>query len=432
MIACLRSGRLSNCTTSSPVSHTDRRRWVGVAASALLGAGASLFGAALGLLPLTLLGAAGTGASCGIFQLAWGAVYVRGGSGFAGRTVSLSIALGVLVDAVVMGLGAWFAVAFTVVLPLISCGLVLFLMHDGALPQTASQKQAGLKDREAIFGSHHTLGGLPISLLVAFALFGLSFGYCQQNAVFSPAGLANYSSDALITARGATSLAIFLLLTLFPLKSYAIFKFGTLVGIAGFVAAPLLGLIDTQGFVQSIVIAIGYTTFDVATWALMIQLVIATGCQPIQLIGCGRFTIHAAEVLAIVFCNVLVALPAASDALNSMFGYGCVIAEMLLLADNSALWLLIRTGDQLDSDKKTVPEPRLGTDRDSAVSETASAYGLTERESEVLALLAAGHGRARVAQALGISENTLGTHIQQLYRKLGIHSRQELLDKFNG
>ena len=430
LIACLKSGHLSNRAASSPVPHTNRRRWICAAVSALLGAVASLFGAALGLLPLILLGAAGTGASCGIFQLAWGTIYARGGSGFAGRTVSLSIALGVLVDAVVMGLGAWFAVAFTVALPLISCGLVLFLMHDGALPQATSQKQAGQKDREAIFGSHRTLGGLPISLLVAFALFGLSFGYCQQNAVFSPAGLADYSSDALIAARGATSLVIFILLTLFPLKSYAIFKVGTLVGIAGFVAAPLLGLIDTQGFAQSIVIAIGYTTFDVATWALMIQLVIATGCQPVQLIGCGRFTIHAAEVLAIVACNALIAFPGANDALNSMFGYGCVIAEMLLLADNSALWLLIRTGDHLEGNEDAALEPQPGT-RESAVSQTASAYGLTERESEVLALLAAGHGRARVAQALGISENTLGTHIQQLYRKLDVHSRQELLDKLN-
>lgn len=217
-----------------------------------------------------------------------------------------------------------------------------------------------------------------------------------------------------------------------PLSPYAIFKVGTLVGIAGFVAAPLLGLINTQGIAQSIIIAIGYTTFDIATWALMAELVVATRSQPARLIGSGRFTIHAAEALSIVACNALAAFPGTSDALNSTFGYGCVIAEMLLLADNSALWLLIRADNQLGSFAvETTGPSRPDTERSSAISETASAYGLTERESEVLALLAAGHGRARVAQALGISENTLGTHIQQLYRKLGVHSRQELLDKLN-
>lgn len=432
LVACLRSKHQIGSDSPQPMPGFGRQRWIYAAVCAFAGAIASLSGAALGLLPLLLLGATGTGASCGFFQLAWGSIYARAGSGFAGRTVALSIALGVLIDAIVMGLGTWFAAAFTTALPLISCGLVLFLMHEDALPQAVPQKQPDPQAHEAIFGSHRTLGGLPLSLLVAFGLFGLSFGYCQQNAVFLPAGLADYSSDALIAARGLTSLVIYVLLTFLPLKSYAVFKVGTLVGIAGFVAAPLLGLINTQGIAQSIIIAIGYTTFDIATWALMAELVVATRSQPARLIGSGRFTIHAAEALSIVACNALAAFPGTSDALNSTFGYGCVIAEMLLLADNSALWLLIRADNQLGSSAvETTGPSRPDTERGSTISETASAYGLTERESEVLALLAAGHGRARVAQALGISENTLGTHIQQLYRKLGVHSRQELLDKLN-
>ena len=432
LVACLRSKRPLGSDSPQPMPDFGRQRWIYAAVCAFAGAIASLSGAALGLLPLVLLGAAGTGASCGFFQLAWGSIYAHAGSGFAGRTVALSIALGVLIDAIVMGLGAWFAAAFTMALPLISCGLVMFLMREDALPQGTPQKQASPQAHEAIFGSHRTFGGLPLSLLVAFGLFGLSFGYCQQNAVFLPAGLGDYSSDVLIAARGLTSLVIYVLLTLMPLKSYTIFRIGTLVGIAGFVAAPLLSLMDTLVIAQSIIIAIGYTTFDIATWALMAELIAVTGHQSARLIGCGRFAIHAAEVLAIVVCNALVTFPGASDALNSTFGYGCVIAEMLLLADNSALWLLIRADNQLGSSAvETTGPSQPDTERGSAISKTASAYGLTERESEVLALLAAGHGRARVAQALGISENTLGTHIQQLYRKLGVHSRQELLDKLN-
>ena len=432
LVACFMHRRLSTGADAPSRLHLDSSGWIGSAALGLVGSAASLFGAALASLPLVLLGAIGVGASCGAFQLMWGAIYTRGGSKFAGRTVALSIALGVFIDVLVMGLDAWFAAAFTAILPLVSSGLALFLLYEDAFPRASPQADPSQHMHEAVFGSHRTLGGLPVSLLVAFGLFGLSFGYCQHNAVFQLADSTSYSSDALIAARGATSLAIFVLLTLFPLKSYAVFKIGTLVGIAGFVAAPLLSLFDTQGITQSIVIAIGYTTFDIATWALIAELACTAGGSPIRLIGCGRCAIHATEVLAITICSALSAFPSASEALNSTFGYGCVIAEMLLLADNSALWLLIKSDVCIGLPERPETRPQQNAGRAAGIAEIATAYDLTARESEVLALLAAGHGRARVAQALGISENTLGTHIQQLYRKLGVHSRQELLDKLNG
>jgi DNA-binding NarL/FixJ family response regulator len=49
--------------------------------------------------------------------------------------------------------------------------------------------------------------------------------------------------------------------------------------------------------------------------------------------------------------------------------------------------------------------------------------GLTQRESEVLALLVAGHSNRAVAGKLVISEDTVKTHIRGLYRKLGVADR---------
>ena len=49
--------------------------------------------------------------------------------------------------------------------------------------------------------------------------------------------------------------------------------------------------------------------------------------------------------------------------------------------------------------------------------------GLTQRESEVLALLVAGHSNKAVAAKLVISEDTVKTHIRGLYRKLGVTDR---------
>jgi len=49
--------------------------------------------------------------------------------------------------------------------------------------------------------------------------------------------------------------------------------------------------------------------------------------------------------------------------------------------------------------------------------------GLTEREAEVVAMLARGLQTKEVARALGISAKTADRHIQNAYRKLGISSR---------
>ncbi|TDD85438.1 response regulator transcription factor [Saccharopolyspora karakumensis] len=49
--------------------------------------------------------------------------------------------------------------------------------------------------------------------------------------------------------------------------------------------------------------------------------------------------------------------------------------------------------------------------------------GLTQRESEVLELLVAGHSNKAVASKLVVSEDTVKTHIRGLYRKLGVADR---------
>ena len=53
-------------------------------------------------------------------------------------------------------------------------------------------------------------------------------------------------------------------------------------------------------------------------------------------------------------------------------------------------------------------------------------YHLSERECEVLYLLATGNSGRTIQELLTISYNTVKTHMQHIYTKLGIHSRKEL------
>lgn len=60
----------------------------------------------------------------------------------------------------------------------------------------------------------------------------------------------------------------------------------------------------------------------------------------------------------------------------------------------------------------------------------AKRYGLTMRESELLPFLCMGLPKATIAKRFVISEDTVRTHVKQIYKKLDVHSHQELIETF--
>lgn len=59
-------------------------------------------------------------------------------------------------------------------------------------------------------------------------------------------------------------------------------------------------------------------------------------------------------------------------------------------------------------------------------------YRLSPREREVLATLLKGRDAKYIMDKFYISQSTAKTHIYNIYRKFGVHSRQELLDFIEG
>lgn len=55
-------------------------------------------------------------------------------------------------------------------------------------------------------------------------------------------------------------------------------------------------------------------------------------------------------------------------------------------------------------------------------------FGLSEREVEVMELLAEGRARPYIRERLFISNNTVATHVKHIYAKLDVHSKEELID----
>ena len=73
----------------------------------------------------------------------------------------------------------------------------------------------------------------------------------------------------------------------------------------------------------------------------------------------------------------------------------------------------------------TAPEVALEASPSGSEPAASDQFGLTPREREVLALVAAGQTNKRIADALFISESTAGVHVSNILGKLGVATRTE-------
>jgi DNA-binding NarL/FixJ family response regulator len=57
----------------------------------------------------------------------------------------------------------------------------------------------------------------------------------------------------------------------------------------------------------------------------------------------------------------------------------------------------------------------------------SQSHGLSPRESEILVYIGRGYNPAFVAKKLLLSDSTVRSHVNSIYRKLSVHSQTELL-----
>ena len=91
------------------------------------------------------------------------------------------------------------------------------------------------------------------------------------------------------------------------------------------------------------------------------------------------------------------------------------------------------TGDAADGFEPDSAVPlSVGEELASIFEKTAeelqSRYGLTERETQIAALLLSGRSRPFIRDELVISLNTVHAHARNIYSKCGVHSQQEFMD----
>jgi DNA-binding NarL/FixJ family response regulator len=80
---------------------------------------------------------------------------------------------------------------------------------------------------------------------------------------------------------------------------------------------------------------------------------------------------------------------------------------------------------QVAAGEIVVAAPEPGRDVTGNDGQVGREWGLTSREAEVLTLLTEGASNAQIAAALFVSVETVRSHVKQVYRKLGVHTRSQ-------
>lgn len=191
-----------------------------------------------------------------------------------------------------------------------------------------------------------------------------------------------------------------------------------LFGIAGSCA---LGVAHEQLFFSYTVVYIAYALIVPTMWVLSWSVVFMQKEAPSRVFGRIFGLQYLAFFCAFVVVKLVQKFLGASDAAG-LLPYFCLAAALVLAVAYVAV-LPERTLFLLSPRLFKLSHESL----DERCRDIAAQYALTAREAEIFALLARGRDVGYIEKELFISRNTVNTHRKNLYRKLDIHTQQELL-----
>ena len=118
--------------------------------------------------------------------------------------------------------------------------------------------------------------------------------------------------------------------------------------------------------------------------------------------------------------------PAAADPVRQAHAIAEQIGAAPIAAEAAALARRARLGlDRVPAPGQAPPQPAATASATTPSADELARFGLTEREREVLLLLAAGRSNPEIARALFISAKTASVHVSNILAKLGVSGRVE-------
>ena len=169
------------------------------------------------------------------------------------------------------------------------------------------------------------------------------------------------------------------------------------------------------------------------TWLALAHASNRLGISAIKTFGFGR-AVHFLGMTTGALIAEVVIQPNGAFAdffapVSLAFAFALVVASTLILTERN-LFLSGKETRSKDSPEEQPegPSPAPSSDIEQRCDAIARTFGLTQREKDVLALLAKGRDTVRIQAELNVSNHTIRSHVYHIYQKLGIHSRQDLID----
>lgn len=374
---------------------------------------------------LMALGGIGTGAFMGMGQMLWGLIYCKEGARSATPYVAGGFACAPLIDIPLLFMVPPARALFFALLPLIS-GFLLASVSGQNKKEDACD-EFDIPSEPGIRRFFHQHLGISAVLLFAVVLVMTCFGYLQHFISFDTISSEGLQEGVVIQfMRGMTAIVLFLVLELKPALSSMIYRLGFLIMIAGVMTMPFS--FGTGFFlVSGMLIIAGYTVFDLFTWVAFSHIARTQSKNVLRTIAVVRLF---ASLCAALGCGAALVLSSTQESQGQLasqeitfVGYLVVIATVLLISSDDARILLRNAQPPLPT---STPSP------EKTLEERLLQWGddmhFTAREKEIAILLARGRTQPRIADMLGISENTVGTHVRHIYQKTEVHDRQQFID----
>ena len=286
---------------------------------------------------------------------------------------------------------------------------------------------------------------MPVSLwkLIALsfilpAIAGIARGYVVNGLEpeFTVAG------NSLITLMRLLIAAIFVWVALSPhTKKLNFGKLFSLVATIMMVLMTCIPLFEARSDILTIFIFSSYVLFDLMQWCLLALIVLQKHISPLSVFGFGRGIFMLGSALGWTFAVYF--MPYITGQSSIIFWVVCaglvLLSSVLLFSESDSVRLFSPISeDELSIESLMNAEIRENTTEDKkgrfafALNSLAEQYQLTPREQDVLRCLSMGRGSEYIAEKLSISWGTARTHIHNVYVKMDVHSRDELIDLLDG
>jgi DNA-binding CsgD family transcriptional regulator len=260
---------------------------------------------------------------------------------------------------------------------------------------------------------------IPWRFLCTAFIQGTAFGILQSILLV----MEGSAEATVVSTTGSLvgAIAVFLVVFLFRLDfNQLVYHVGFVILASSFVFMAAAGSLFAGGWILN---AIGYRFIDILMWALCAYLIKQRGLPTNWVFAITTGSLLIGQVFGALtgsFIRVGLADQRGGTELLSAFMVFILLTGALLMSNQNNLkkgWGMIRPGDGDDQDDDLKTLCALVTD----------GFEITPRECEIFVLLAQHCSRAQISEKLFLSRETVKTHTRNIYRKMGLHSQQELI-----